>query len=537
MSMRTNAHYTSKPGIVASITVFIAGVLASGFISVKLGKCIDYDLLNYHFYNAYSFLNGRLNFDYGVANIHGYFNPLIDLPYYLLNTNLKPVWAGFFMGAIQGIPFWIIFALSYLVLEGLKPGLRLALAVACAVAAFLGPFNLSELGASMCDNTVGIFVLLSLLILSRALVPGQQPGSGYYYKRVIAAGTIMGMGAGLKLTNATYAVGATLAFVFLSMAWKERLKSIAFWVTGLITGLLASSGFWMYILWKKFESPLFPLYNKIFKSPYFYNYNFHDDRYFPKEIAKWILLPYYFINDKAALSGKGFSDIRLAILFTLAIIAVCLYVLGRLTRKEEVRTVPDNSHRFLLAFFFCSYIVWERMFFIYRYALPLETLSPVIIVILVLYLFRNEKKRAVALAVFFSACLLFTRIPDWGRRPWTENLFGTEIPQLQDPDNAIIIMPLSRFERPSYIVPFFPKGVRFLRFQSLLTNPEDDSKMQSEMKDVLNRHTGPVYLMTRDPDTDGPRLKYFYGFGIVNPQPLIVEGDHETFGLFQVARF
>jgi len=540
MSFSTKAHNNSKAGLIPSIAVFIAGVLASGIISVKLGQCVDFDLLNYHFYNAYSFLNGRLDFDYGVANIHGYFNPLPDLPLYFLITHLKPIWAGFLMGTIHGIPFWIIFALSYVVLEGLTPILRLALSVACAVTSFLGPFNLSELGASMNDNTIGIFVLLSLLILSRALIADRQPGSISYYKSVIAAGAFMGMGAGLKLTNMTYAVGATLAFVFLSMRWKERLKSIGFWVIGLIAGFLTSSGFWMYILWRKFESPLYPFYNKIFKSPYFYDTNFHDNRYFPKELSKWLFLPFYLINDKTALAGRVFGDIRLAVVFTMAAVAIGIYVFKKLSQGGWSRTdltVTDNSHRFLLAFFLCSYVVWEQMFFIYRYALPLEMLSPVIIVILVMYLSRDEKKRAIAITVIFSASILFTRIPDWGRRPWPETFFNISVPTLKDPDNTIIIMPFSLRARPSYLVPFFPKGVRFMRFQSLITNPKDDSKMQSEMRDILERHNGPVYLMSRNPDMDDFNLEYYYKFSMVDLPVLRVRGDHENYGLYPVARF
>lgn len=61
-------------------------VLAFGCISMFLGKDDGWDFLNYHWYDAYAFLHGRLGFDVAVAHQATYFNPLIHLPFYWLAT-------------------------------------------------------------------------------------------------------------------------------------------------------------------------------------------------------------------------------------------------------------------------------------------------------------------------------------------------------------------------------------------------------------------------------------------------------------------
>jgi hypothetical protein len=59
-------------------------------ISVGQGQDRNWDLLNYHLYNAFSFVEGRFARDLYPVGMQSYFNPLIDLPYYLLSVQLIP---------------------------------------------------------------------------------------------------------------------------------------------------------------------------------------------------------------------------------------------------------------------------------------------------------------------------------------------------------------------------------------------------------------------------------------------------------------
>jgi hypothetical protein len=43
---------------------------------------VNWDLQNYHFYNGWAFVHGRLGWDLAPAQIQTLHNPLLDLPFY-----------------------------------------------------------------------------------------------------------------------------------------------------------------------------------------------------------------------------------------------------------------------------------------------------------------------------------------------------------------------------------------------------------------------------------------------------------------------
>ena len=50
--------------------------------SLWAGQDVNWDILNYHLYIPYAFLNGRFLTDVMPAGIHTFLNPLLDVPYY-----------------------------------------------------------------------------------------------------------------------------------------------------------------------------------------------------------------------------------------------------------------------------------------------------------------------------------------------------------------------------------------------------------------------------------------------------------------------
>jgi hypothetical protein len=87
-----------------------------GLLSIALGQDDNWDLRNYHWYNPYALLNGRLPVDMAPGNWQSYFNPLIDVPYYVLNQWLPGPAVGFVMGFVHGLNFILLLALVRLVL-------------------------------------------------------------------------------------------------------------------------------------------------------------------------------------------------------------------------------------------------------------------------------------------------------------------------------------------------------------------------------------------------------------------------------------
>ncbi len=76
-----------------------------GIFSIELGQDINWDFQNYHLYSPYAFLHGRINFDMAPAGEQSYFNPCMDLVYFLGIRHVVPWLAGFILGFIQGLNF------------------------------------------------------------------------------------------------------------------------------------------------------------------------------------------------------------------------------------------------------------------------------------------------------------------------------------------------------------------------------------------------------------------------------------------------
>ena len=64
--------------------LFFAAVILfwAGFV-ILLGKDTSWDFRNYHWYAPYALLNHRMGIDVAVAHQASYYNPFLDIPFYL----------------------------------------------------------------------------------------------------------------------------------------------------------------------------------------------------------------------------------------------------------------------------------------------------------------------------------------------------------------------------------------------------------------------------------------------------------------------
>ena len=518
--------------------VFVLGAIAYGVWSVLLGQDNNWDLRNYHFYNPFALLNGRLDFDYAPAQIQSFLNPILDLPFYFLVNYLPSAGVGFVMGALHGLNLGLIFAIAWVLLPGRTPAVRTGLALLCAAMGMYGPVTLAELGATENDLFISLFMMTALLILIRALAGERVPGLRTERSQLLVAGLIMGLGCGLKLTAVPYALGLLVTLLVIGKTTRSRLTATGWMVAGLALGFVLARGFWMTIMWSHFDSPLFPFYNKWFQSPYFDLKNFADVRYLPKSILEWVLQPFYFITgNHYTYQSNDFRDIRYAIIYVLlGIFLVARYLNVRSVaapskRKKQRPEVNLTSRElFLLVFFISSYILWELKFSIIRYILPLEHLAPLVIMILIFRIFSTREIQAVGLGVCFLVGVLIVRPPSFERLPWSDKFFDTEAPHLEDPDRTIVLIASGRPW--GYLVPSFPSGVRFVRVGGNFTSPERETRMVSEMRELIDSHSGHFYLLSRREylQRDAQLLQAYHLF-LLRQEPKIVKSRNERRGI------
>ncbi len=141
--------------------------LASGAVALWLGQDIGWDFRNYHWYNAYAFLTGRTASGIDLAPAQGqtYFNPLLDLPLYMLGTHLSARLAAFVMACVQGlnvIPLYLL-ARHALVIPGARR--KQAACFLLAVLGMTGSAALGETGTAFNDNLTSLGIFTSALLV------------------------------------------------------------------------------------------------------------------------------------------------------------------------------------------------------------------------------------------------------------------------------------------------------------------------------------------------------------------------------------
>jgi len=471
--------------------------LLLGLLSLLAGQDDGWDMRNYHLYNIHALLGGRIGFDLAPAGFQSYFNPTLDLPYYYLNQWLPPRAVGFVLGALHGLSFVLLYGIGRQLLAGAQSR-RLALLLAFAGVA--APGFLSELGNTMGDNLSALPVLLSLYLVLRRWDTLQQWSSAAALT-AIAAGVAMGIAAGIKLTNAVYAVALCAALLAVPLLWWQRLRLSFLFGVGVLGGMAISGGWWMARMWQTFGNPLFPQFNNIFRSPLAPDSGVIDVFFRPQGWMENLLWPFIF-----TLNTRRVSEIPLKLavwpLLYVTLITLAVVWLWRRLRNERSWTLAPRGV-LLLAFVALGYLVWMRMFSIYRYLVPLELLAPLVIWLAWQYV----GPRAQQLAGWALALLVLTALPaaNWGHAGWADQSFSADVPAIAHPADSIVFF--AQPDPPSgWMATFMPPATQVIALGTgILETPAWRARQQA----AIASRPGPHYLLLSAArnDRDGTRLR------------------------------
>lgn len=490
---------SGTPGRSAALFLMVLGPLCVALTALFLGQDVNWDLRNYHWYNAYAFLNDRNGFDLLPSQTPWFYNPLIDVPFYLLAQNFGAIQASFVLGLVQGLNFPLLFILAHGTLSIPNQKRKVWACAALASLGLCGGGGIAQIGTTFYDNvtSLGLFTSLALgLLFLKSLFDGPL-------KKALVLSVIIGIPSGfamgLKLPSVVFCVGLCGAFFFVKGSFSRRFSLAFACGCGVLLGLFASFGFWAEHLFSTYGNPIFPYFNDVFASPYAPRTSARDTQFLPKNAFDFLFFPFLFAKNPLRVGEIPWTDFRLPVLYALWPVALVLRMLfGRNKRARDIAFKPLAA-RFVLGFGALSYGAWLLLFAIYRYVIPLEMLAPLALVFVVGMLPVKASSRALT-TVFVLVFIALTLDPGtWGRgATWHDSMVEVDVPAFDLSQESPPMILMTGYEPYAHVVPSFPEEIPFVRVQSNFTSMEKETAFRRVFKEKIDAHKGAFFLLIPD---------------------------------------
>ncbi|BAM87304.1 hypothetical protein S58_12940 [Bradyrhizobium oligotrophicum S58] len=436
----------------AALPVIAGSALAGAIYAYSAGEDINWDWQNYHDYAGFALVHGRFDVDVAPGGFQSFLNPLIYLLPYGMRHGLGAQWWGIALGALHGLNLALVWWVSRVLLGRAAGAVTLS---ATLIIAALSPMALSEVGTSFADILTAMPILAGV-----ALMFSDDDDRG---RRFVLAGLLVGAATGLKLTNATFLVGAGVSLLLVA----RPLRAILGFGTGSALALIVTAGPWALKMARDYGSPLYPFYNTIFRSPEAPLVSIADTRFMPSGLIDALAFPFYWVIGEHPSSEWPFRDPRFAVVIVLLI----ALVVSGLWQRREVLPLRDRR---LILFFSTSYILWLLAFSIQRYLIALELLSAPLIVLLLIRLmdawrgptvpFGPPTRRVQAVTILAAlAVALGSQPSDWMRRSWSDPYRPQLAQALREPATFLLLQkPLG------YVTSLLPAGSRVYQLSELV---------------------------------------------------------------------
>lgn len=469
-------------------------LLFGALCSLLMKQDASWDLRNYHLYNAWALLHGRLALDLAAAGMQSYFNPLLDLPYYVLGTGPFEHLPRL-LAALQGLWYGgMVFAL-----------LRIAARLADAQGRALGSDDLFAvlIGASgtmavsqagMSSNEMPLAMLVLLAVYQLLPVCGTEPAAGHGWRAVLA-GLLCGVAAGLKPTAIIYLPALFCALLVANWKRGQAWRWCLLFAGAATIGFLAAYAWWGWMLYRLTGNPVFPLFNQVFHSNWVPVASGTDRQFLPRDMGQWLFYPFYWLHENQHLvTETRFADPR----YALGMLALLVLAMTIRFRRGPSSQPGMRATRLLAVFVVLAYVAWLGLFSILRYAIPIEALTGLLMLMALQALpwggrAGNTSRRWTTwcMAGLFLLSAGFSRYPNWGHVRYAGSVFDVHAPAVEPGSLVLVIgQPLA------YVVPFIgnAQSSQFVGLTWFNQEAADD-RLGALTRARLRAHEGPIYAL------------------------------------------
>lgn len=489
----------------------LIAALASVMLALAFGRDLNWDFFNYHLYSGLLLAQGRLTQDFMAAGYQGYMNPLPYLPLYLM-TAAK--WHSMVIASVIALVQSLNFVFLYLIsrqVVGTDQNPRLAAAVITALGA-CSVVVLGQLGSSFIDLTTAWPIMAAVWLM---LLPSSTT-------RLLLIGALLGVATGLKLTNIVFAFGALVAIALQHTSGLGQVaRRVAWWSVGATAGVLLSYGYWGVQLHQQFGSPVFPMFNQIFKATDFAEVPIQNNRFLPGSVGELLSLPLRMLELKGWIYVENQApDLRpLVLLVVLGCIGVAGVVaafrrrttgLATESRSPAAGDINRAAFRTIGCFVIASLVAWVPTSSNGRYATPLlMLLGPLT------YLSARRLSSSKSTLVFCAALLglqathtSYAGNPHWGPNAWADEWLPANIPaSLREKPHLILsvgassesyvaayVHPDSVIVNPIGLISIASNGPGWSRLQALI----DEHRGRIQVVFPALNDSGPIPTVVRD---------------------------------------
>ncbi len=465
-----------------------------GALALFLGQDANWDFRNYHWYNAYAALTGREGFDMLPSQIPSFYNPALDIPFYLLATAVPPRVAYFVLATVQGLNLVLLFMLAHAVLMIANPRNKVLTCAGLAVLGLLSGEGIALIGTTFYDNVTSLGFFASALLMVRFWEPMFAAKTCRAIGLAALCGLPAGLMMGLKLPFVAFCVGLCFAPLLVGGALRRRIEVSFGFGLGVLAGVAIALGPWAWHLYQAYGNPMLPYFNNIFHSPLTLSESSRDVKFIPLLWSDRLAFPFIFARWPLRVGEVFWQDYRLPLLYVLLPLAVLARLAFGRNKAEASRLAHPYPARFILWAATLSYTVWLFIFAIYRYLLPLEMMAPLLLVLAMGIMPLRPQPRTL-LTFFVMIAVIVSIIPaDWGRsKKWLDAPAPITLPALGETKDLMILM--AGFEPYSHVIPSFPPEIPFVRVQSNFSSPDEPKGINQRFEARVAAHKGPIKIL------------------------------------------